>query len=73
MRLTGKPLPRGQTLLEVLKAIVYGRYKATCFHSFKQVYVAQLYQICLITRGKEVYGQEIPQNVCLPLIGPDWK
>lgn len=32
-----------------------------------------VHQMCLITCGWEVCGQEIPQDICLPLIGPDGK
>lgn len=43
------------------------------FHSPKQVPLTHLHQMCLVTCEQEVHRQEVLQDVCLPLIGPDGK
>lgn len=39
------------------------------FRSPKQVCLSQLYQMCLLLCRWEVSGQEMHQDVCLPLVG----
>lgn len=52
MSLICKLLVRGQTVPEMLEAIVYGRLQAT-------VCLSHLHWMCLITCEQEVHRQEI--------------
>lgn len=65
MPLIGTPFAQGQTVPEVLEAVVYGRQQITGFHSPKQIYLAPLQGMCLILCGQKVHRQIICR-VCLP-------
>ena len=73
MPLICKPLAQGQMVPEMLEVVVYRRPQATCFYSSKQVCLTPLCLIYMNACEQEVYRQEIRQDVCLSLIGPDGK